>query len=58
MQYLACVNVECPAVDEVIVRYLRFVDAEARCGECGEIMEPVDYRAMETEPFRSRGVYA
>lgn len=55
MQYLACKNVRCAAVGDVIWRAFRIANPEARCVECGEIMDTVDYRAMESEPFRSPG---
>ena len=58
-EYLICINVNCPNSDEVMMRMPRRKDYDPiNCDICGEPMDIVDYRTMETEPFRSRGCAA
>ena len=57
MKHLVCLNEVCVNYEEVKADTLR-TSEEISCEKCGLPMEEVDYRALETEPFRSRGVYA
>ena len=61
MQYLTCTNDGCTAEDEVVTvtGHLRPCD-RVLCTKCGQPMEiwTGDWRELESDPFRSRGVYA